>query len=62
MKKTLTLFFGATLSLIAASCLSPDDQYQKGKDAQSYEESAKWYKKAAESGHVDAQYELAECY
>lgn len=29
---------------------------------QSYAEAAKWFRKAAEQGHVEAQYNLAICY
>lgn len=37
--------------------------YDQGKGvAQSYEESAKWYRKAAEQGHTIAQYNLGVCY
>lgn len=37
--------------------------YDQGEGvAQSYEESAKWYRKAAEQGYANAQYNLGVCY
>ena len=37
--------------------------YEKGWSvAQDYQEAVKWYRKAAEQGYAEAQYELGNCY
>lgn len=44
---------------------SPEEIFQRGKacyEAGSYEEAVKWYRKAADLGHLDAMYGLGLCY
>lgn len=49
-----------------ASSLTPEQMYQKGKElkgqATLFAEAFKWYQKAAEHGHADAQYKLGDFY
>jgi TPR repeat protein len=43
----------------------PEAQYQLGKhcyDMKNYADAVKWYRKAAEQGHAEAQYWLGRCY
>ena len=45
--------------------LSPQELYEKGEtcwENEDYEAAVKWYRKAAEQGFVEAQFELALCY
>ena len=44
---------------------TPEEWFQKGLDyvgKEDYIEAVKWYRKAAEQGHADAQFRLGSCY
>ena len=49
----------------SAAALSPEDMFQNGLehyDKKNYTEAVKWYRKAAEQGFANAQYNLGYCY
>ncbi len=56
------------LSTMVTSChlgMTPEEMYKKGKDYDevgNYTKAVRWYKRAAEEGHMEAQMNLAMCY
>ncbi len=49
----------------SATALSPEEMFQNGLehyDKKNYTEAVKWYRKAAEQGHAQAQCNLGNCY
>jgi TPR repeat protein len=52
------------MAVEAETCYRTAEDYYYGRNGkdEDNEEAAKWYLKAAEQGHADAQYKLAGCY
>ena len=68
MMKRILIFFISLLTLIptfAQSQKKIEGWYNKGVEfyeQSNYAEAVKWFRKAAEQGHADAQYHLGWCY
>ena len=59
------IFLILSLSFVATTVASPQEDYLKGKaaaDAKNYAEAVKWWKPAAEQGHMEAQTSLGVLY
>jgi TPR repeat protein len=69
MQRIYTMRIPGAVLVIAAVILgcngNPQQNFERGKlasEKKSYDESIKWYRKAANQGLADAQFELGRCY
>ncbi|MBQ0113780.1 MAG: sel1 repeat family protein [Bacteroidales bacterium] len=64
MKKVLVLCL-ATIVALHSFAQKGQEEFEKGisfYQEENYTKAVSWFKKAAEQGHADAQYNLAFCY